>query len=430
MSEEEKFDVIIIGAGPAGLSCAYILAKEGKNVLVVERGDTPGCKNVTGGRLYTYALDMLLPGLSEEAALERKVTHEQIMMLDKDRSINIDYHEPSFNADGQTAMSYTVLRANFDQWLAGKAEETGAVIVCGIKVDDLIEEEGKIVGIIAGEDRMYADYVVAADGVNSFMAQKAGLIGDVKTENLGVGLKEVIELPAKTIEERFNLKPEEGAARMILGCTEGVNGGAFLYTNKNSISLGCVFVLKEMAHHKKSVHDIFQDLKTHPSIYPLLEGGKPVEYGAHLVPEAGYRGVPKKLYREGFLMVGDAAGFVINKGYTIRGIDLAILSGIAAAKAIILAADPADIGIAYSKELQNVKLMQTMKAAEGFTGILEISRLFSTYPKLAADVFQTLFTVSGEVPRSLKKDVMELSKKNGLSVWQLLQDVWKGVRSV
>ncbi len=122
---------------------------------------------------------------------------------------------------------------------------------------------------------------------------------------------------------------------MILGCTEGIHGGGFLYTNQDSISLGCVFMPEEVAAHGKSVHEIFQDFKMHPAIYPLIADGETVEYGAHLVSEEGYRGIPKKLYRDGFLMVGDAAGFVINTGYSIRGIDLAIVSGVAAARAII-----------------------------------------------------------------------------------------------
>jgi electron transfer flavoprotein-quinone oxidoreductase len=101
LSSEDKFDAIIIGAGPAGSACAYTLAKEGRSVLMIERGDTPGSKNVTGGRLYTYALELLEPGLFSEAALERKVTHEQIMMLSGDRSVSIDYHNPAYNAAGQ-----------------------------------------------------------------------------------------------------------------------------------------------------------------------------------------------------------------------------------------------------------------------------------------------------------------------------------------
>ncbi|OPX84828.1 MAG: Electron transfer flavoprotein-ubiquinone oxidoreductase [Pelotomaculum sp. PtaB.Bin104] len=398
--------------------------------MVIERGDTPGSKNVTGGRVYTYALEMLDEGLYEEAALERRVTHEQIMMLGGDRTVCIDYQDPSFNESGQVPMSYTVLRAGFDEWLAGKAEEMGAMLACGIKVDALIEKDGKIVGVVAGEDEMYAGVVVAADGVNSFMAQKAGLIKDIEAHSVGVGVKEVIELPAETIEQRFNLKADEGAARMILGCTEGIHGGGFLYTNKESISLGCVFMPEEAAHKKRSVHEIFQELKMHPAVYPLIEDGKTIEYGAHLVTEAGYRGIPKKLYREGFLMVGDAAGFVINTGYSIRGIDLAIISGIAAARAIIGAGETADIGPSYMKELENMKLLPTMKAVDGYYDVLETPWIYDKAPNLAADVFKNLFTVTGEVPGKIRKDIMKLVKANGLSVWQLIKFGFKGMKAL
>ncbi len=431
MSSEDKFDAIIVGAGPAGSACAYTLAKAGRNVLVIERGDTPGCKNVTGGRLYTYALEMLDEDLYEEAALERRVTHEQIMMLSGERAITIDFHQPGFNPEAKPPMSFTVLRAVFDEWLAAKAEEKGAIVACGIKVDQLIEQEGKIVGVIAGEDEMYADIVIAADGVNSFMAQQAGLIRDIPAKTVGVGVKEVIELPEKTIEERFNLQAGEGAARMLLGCTEGIHGGGFLYTNQQSISLGCVFTPEEAAQHKKSVHEIFQDIKMHPAIAPLIAGGETIEYSAHLVSEAGYRGIHKKLYREGFLMIGDAAGFVINTGYSIRGIDLAIVSGIAAARAVITAGDNvAAAGSYYMQELNHLKLMPTMKAADGYFEILETPWIYDKVPNLANDVFNSLFKVSGEVPQSMKNTVMGAMKANGLSLWQLIQLGIKGVKSL
>lgn len=430
MSEAEKFDAIIIGAGPAGVACAYTLAKAGKEVLLIERADTPGAKNVTGGRFYTYALEMVDEGLTEEAALERKVTHEQIMLLSGDRAINIEYQDPSFNQAGRAPQSYTILRARFDEWFAGKAEEMGAMVACGIKVDDLIEKGGKIVGVIAGEDEMLADVVIAADGVNSFIAQKAGLIQDIPAHSVGVGVKEIIELSPKIIEARFNLKQDEGAARMILGCTEGIHGGGFLYTNQDSISLGAVFMPEEVARHGKSVHEIFQELKMHPAIHPLLEGGETVEYGAHLVSEDGFRGIPKKLYREGLLMVGDAAGFVINTGSSIRGIDLAVLSGIAAARAIINEADTAKVGPAYVKELTRVRLLPTMKAVDGYKDLLDIPRLYTSYPNLAVDVFAHLFTVDGQVPPSMKKEIKGLIKKNGLSIWQLIKDGLRGYKSV
>lgn len=430
MSEEEKFNAIIIGAGPAGAACAYTLAKAGKEVLLIERGDTAGSKNVTGGRIYTYALEMLEEGITAEAPLERKVSHEQIMMLSDHQAISIDFHNPAFNQAGQVPQSYTILRSRFDEWLAGKAEEAGAVLACGIKVDDLITENNKVAGVIAGEDNMYADIVVGADGVNSFMAQKAGLIKDISAAELGVGVKEIIELSSKSIKERFNLKGDEGAARMILGCTEGIHGGGFLYTNQQSISLGCVFSPQEAARHGKSVHAIFEELKMHPSIYPLIDGGETVEYQAHLVSEAGYRGIPKKLYRDGFLMVGDAAGLVINTGYSIRGIDLAILSGIAAARAIIDETDTAKVGSAYMNELNKTQLIPTMQAVDGYFDMLEIPRIYSSYPQLAARVFADLFTVDGKIPVSMKKQLKAGLTNSGISFWQLIKDGFKGVRKV
>ncbi len=430
MSEADKMDVIIIGAGPAGIACAYTLAKAGKEVLVIERAEPPGAKNVTGGRLYSYALEMVDKGLTTEAALERKITHEQIMMLGEDKAINIDYHDPAFNSDGKVAQSYSILRARFDEWFAGKAEEMGAMVACGIKVDQLIEKDGKIVGVIAGEDEMYADMVIAADGVNSLIAQQAGLIKDIPAHSVGVGVKEVIELPAKIIQERFNLKADEGAARMILGCTEGIHGGGFLYTNQDSISLGCVFMPEEVAAHGKSVHEIFQDFKMHPAIYPLIADGQTVEYGAHLVGEEGYRGIPKKLYREGLLMVGDAAGFVINTGYSIRGIDLAIVSGVAAARAIINTHESAQVGPAYMKELQNVELLPTMKAVDGYADLLAIPRIYTTYPNIATGVFERLFTIDGKTPKSIIKEIKKVIKTNGLSYWQLFKDGLRGYKSV
>lgn len=432
MSDEGIFDAIIIGAGPAGSACAYTLAKEGKEVLLIERGDTPGSKNVTGGRLYTYALEALDRGLYEEAtpSLERKVTHEQIMLLSNDRAVTIDYHDPSFNKADQVPVSYTVLRGNFDEWLAGKAEEMGAMVACGIKVDELVEKDGKIVGVIAGEDEIQARVIVAADGVNSFMAQKAGLIGDITAKNTGVGLKEVIYLSAPTIDERFNLENGEGAARMLLGCTEGIHGGGFLYTNRESISLGCVLMPQELAKREKAGHEILQDLKMHPSIRPLIEGGETVEYGAHLVPEAGYGGIPSQLYREGFLVAGDAAGLVINTGYSIRGIDMAIISGIAAARAIIAAQNTAEVGPLYIKGLQEMKLVPTMQEVAGFTDILETPWIYDRVPNLVNDVFSSLFSVSGEVPERIRKNVTGLIKKNGLTVWELIKFGIKGVKSL
>ncbi len=405
MDEEEsdRFDAIIIGAGPAGAACAYALARAGKQVLMIERADTPGAKNVTGGRFYTYALEMLDNGLTAKAeeALERKVTHEQMMMLDGERSLCIDYGDPSFAEEGKVPESYTVLRATFDEWLSGQAEEKGAMLVCGIRVDELIERDGGIVGVRAGGDEMFADIVVAADGANSLMGQKAGLIDDVRVEHMLVGAKETIALPARTIEDRFALAAGEGASRLALGGARGVNGGVFIYTNRESISFGCVLLPSVLAQKHLSVHDLLQDVKMHPAIRPLLEGGTTIEYSAHLCPEAGLKAVPEKLFRTGFLMAGDAAGFAVNQGYTVRGIDLAILSGLAAANAIISTSVPEDVGAVYTEQLDALGVHRAMQMASRFPEIEDDPRIFAIYPKLANDIFSTVYHLDPDSRRPL-----------------------------
>ncbi|MDR7868531.1 MAG: FAD-dependent oxidoreductase [Sporomusaceae bacterium] len=427
MSADEKFDAIIIGAGPAGSACAYVLAREGKSVLLVERGVTAGSKNVTGGRLYTYALEMVEPGLYKRAPLQRKVVREQIMMLGAKSAVTVDYADFEFGEE--VPQSYTVLRAPFDEWFAAEAEAKGAMVATGILVDELLEENGKIVGIRAGEDEMYADVVIAADGVNSLIGQKAGLRDDITPHLVGVGVKEIIELPDDVIAARFNLSGDEGAARLALGCTEGTSGGMFLYTNKGSVSLGIVFNPEQAAKRGKKIQEILQDLKMHPAIAPLIEGGTTAEYGAHLVPEVGLSGMPKKLYCDGLVMVGDAAGFGINTGMIIRGIDLAIVSGLAAANAVIEAADAAAVGPLYEKQLEKLSLMPSMRLFAGWHKILEMPRMFSEYPALANDAMKFMFTVDGKVPARMDKAMLQIVGRH-VTFGQLLADGWRGYRAL
>jgi electron transfer flavoprotein-quinone oxidoreductase len=424
---EEQFDVIVVGAGLAGLAAAYTLAKTGREVLVIERGTVAGSKNVSGGRLYSYALEQIEPGLTAQARLERAVTREQIMLLDGDRAVTLEYSDPAYAH--QPPQSYTVLRAVFDEWFAERVEAEGAIIAAGVQVDGLMEEDGRVVGVVAGGDEMRARVIVAADGVNSLLAQKAGLRPDLTPHEIGVGIKEVIALPAQTIESRFHLSPDEGAARMILGGSRGVNGGAFLYTNRESVSLGCVFLPARLAEERVAVHELFQDIKTHPAIAALIEGGQTVEYGAHLVPEAGWRHVPQPLHRPGLLVAGDAAGLVINQGYTIRGMDLALLSGLAAANAIKANDDVEAIGPAYVQELERLGLPAAMQQFERFPALMENPRLFTVYPALAADLFQTLYTLDTAVAPPLRKGLWQTVRQN-TSLRELVKDGWAVARAL
>jgi electron transfer flavoprotein-quinone oxidoreductase len=427
MMSDNEFDVIVAGAGPAGSACAYTLAKAGKNVLLLERGDSAGAKNVSGGRLYTYALEMVEPDLYKRAPLQRKIVREQIMMLSEKAATTVDY--TNFALGEGVPQSHSVIRASLDEWFAGEAEGQGATFASGMLVDGLLEENGKIVGIKVGEDEMRADYVVAADGVNSLLGQKAGLFPDVNKHSVGIGVKETIELPEAVISQRFGVKNDEGAARVAIGCTDGISGGGFLYTNKNSISLGIVFNPDQAGKSTRHIQDIFQDFKMHPAIMALIEGGTSIEFGGHIVPETGYHGIPKQLHREGMMVVGDAAQFGINTGMIIRGMDLAIVSGLAAAQGILKAKNTAEAGPAYMQQLEELMVLPNMRAYAEFHGIFELTRVFKEYPEIANEALQFLFTVDGKVPPPMLKKLLKIVKSK-VSFGQMAADAWKGYRSV
>jgi len=424
---DDKFDAIVVGAGPAGCACAYVLAREGKNVLLVERGDSAGAKNVSGGRLYTYALEMIEPGMYQRAPLQRKIVREQIMLLGERAATTIDYFDPGLGE--KVPQSYSVVRAKLDEWFAGEVEAKGATLASAVVVDGLIEENDTIVGIRAGEEEMRSDVVVAADGINSLLGRKAGLFDDVEGHAVGVGIKETIELPDSVISARFAVKDDEGVARVAIGCTDGISGGAFLYTNKGSISLGIVFNPAQAAKQGRHIQEILQDFKMHPAILALIEGGTTVEYGAHLVPEVGYRGIPERLYRDGMVVIGDAARFGINTGLIIRGMDLAMVSGLAAAQAVLQAESTEDVGPLYMEKLEELMLLGEERAYQNFHKIFEIPRVFREVPKLANEAMQFLFTVDGKVPTPMVPGLMDVVRRN-VSLGQVLADGWKAYRSL
>ncbi|MCX5853848.1 MAG: FAD-dependent oxidoreductase, partial [Deltaproteobacteria bacterium] len=323
----DKFDVIIAGAGLAGLGAAYTLAGKGLEVLVLERGDYPGAKNVTGGRLYLNPVRRLFPGLFEEAPLERFITHEGVSLLAKDRSVNIVYSGNELRE--QPHQSYSILRAKFDRWLAEKVEEKGGMIISKTRVDDVIKESGRIMGVVAWGDELRADVVIACDGVLSLLSEKAGLRTPGAPHDNALGIKEVIALDSGLINDRFNLEGNEGTARLFVGeVTRGKFGGGFLYTNKESVSLGVVVGIQDVAGDERSIDvpALLDEFKGRPEIAPLIKGGSTVEYSAHVIPEGGFKGMGN-LYGNGILAAGDAAGLALNIGFTVRGMEYALASG-------------------------------------------------------------------------------------------------------
>ncbi|NIM95732.1 MAG: FAD-dependent oxidoreductase, partial [Anaerolineales bacterium] len=369
----EKVEFVVVGAGLSGLATAMVLAEAGAEVLVVERGDYPGSKNVTGGRLYLAPVRPYLSDLWESAPFERQVVKERLTMMAPHSSTTLELNSQRFKETSHS--SFTLLHATFDRWFADQAAERGALVIPGYKVDDLMIKDGVVCGIVSSGDSIQADAVVAADGVLSFMAQKAGMRAKLEPDHSAVAAKEVIELNSETINERFGVGEDEGATHLFFGSiTEGVPGGGFIYTNKGSLSIGLVLTLQHLMEtssveenvnsNSPSPHDMLEAFKVRPEIQPLIDGGHSVEYSAHVIPEGGFQSL-SRLVTDGMVVVGDAAGFTMNMGVTVRGLDFALASGVMAGRALLRARETQDFSSAslsyYETMLKESFVWQDLK---------------------------------------------------------------------
>jgi electron transfer flavoprotein-quinone oxidoreductase len=429
----ERFDAIVVGAGPAGSAAALTLARKGFSTLLVERGRAPGVKGMFGGRIYSWALHDLLPEWAKDCPVERYVIRENLAFLTEDASLAIAYESPKLG-QGRAA-SFTALRARFDSWLAKKAQEAGAVLVTGIRVDDLWREDGRVRGVaVAPNDRVAADLVVIAEGATSTLVQKAGLRSDLAPREVSVGVKETIELPAETIQERFGLGEKEGAAFVFAGqASLGLRGGGFLYTNQATVSLGLVVSSEDLAQKKVEIQEVQTRFRMHPTVQRWLRGGKVVEYSAHLVPELGAGMVPR-LWGDGVLVAGDAAGFLINNGYTFRGVDLAIASGIAAGEAAEAARTAGGMSAAnlsaYEKFLRVRNVLTDLERFRRAPLYLKNERLFDVYPRMLMEMAERVYTVDGTGKPRLLDIVLEQASSADVPKLKLLLDLLQGARSM
>jgi electron transfer flavoprotein-quinone oxidoreductase len=428
---EPDFEVIVIGAGVAGCVAANQLAQQGRSVLLIERGEAPGSKNLSGGVLYSRGIQQVFPGFLDQAPVERRITRNYINFLNGDSSVAIDYKDARL-ADPVNAV--TVLRAKLDPWLAAQCEEAGALLMPGVRVDRVLTEQGTVVGVQAGDDELRCKVVVAADGVNSFIAKEAGLREKEPLNHLAVGVKSVISLPRETIEARFNLTGDEGAAFAVVGdCTDGVGGGGFLYTNIASLSVGIVVRLDDLTAKQKVVTDIFDHFLQHQFIAPYLDGGELLEYGCHLVAEGGLHMIGE-IVTDGMVVVGDAAGLTLNTGLTVRGMDLAVGSAVAAAEAIGAALDAKDTSKAalagYRERLFASYVGQDMKTYARAPSFLEVERMYKQYGELLANVLYGAFNLDTQPREHLAKVARKSLARSPLKMRQLVRDGIAGARAL
>jgi len=427
----DEFDVIVVGAGPAGVTAAYQLAQAGLQVLVIERGAQPGSKNVSGGLIYSKIYNEIYPNFWESAPVERAIAGHGIVFLGESGSTAIDFRtqeglNPPYNA-------FSVLRARFDPWLAEQAEAAGAMILSGFRVDELLMDGQRVIGVNAGGDKLLAKVVVIAEGTRSQLLKKAGLREDFEAKVVSLGIKEVIKLPTETITDRFQcVSDEEGMAYTLVGNTEGIEGGGFLYTNKDTLSLGVVVKISSLYASKRQPHEVLEQFKSHPFISRLIRGGEVVEYSAQTVHRGGFHLIPQ-LYGDGYVVVGSAARLLLNNVMTMRGMDVAVASASAAAQAIIDAQSQGDFSAAtlsgYERHFKETSVYQDMDTFKKTYALLENKRLFEVYPDLACSVMEDMFAVRSTPARKLYPSLRE-NMRGKISWLDLLRDAYQIARGI
>ncbi|WP_225336332.1 FAD-dependent oxidoreductase [Halomicrobium urmianum] len=399
-----EFDAIVVGAGLAGSAAALTMAQRDLDVLVIERGSYPGAKNVFGGVLYTPTIRELAD--LDDAPLERYVAEKRFAMLTEDDETAVsmrpgDWHDPPHND------SYTVLRGDFDEWFAAQAAEAGATLVTETTVTGLIRDGGRIVGVETDrpDGALRAPMVVLAEGGNSLVSEGADLKRTERREHVAVGVKEVLEFPERdgVVEDRFRLDGDAGVSYHYFG-TGAVGdafGGGFVYTNDDTVSVGLAYRLSDAATAQPDPAGTLDAFKSHPAVAPLLRDARTVEYTAKTIPEGGVESVPD-LVHDGALIVGDAAGLVLNNGIHLEGTNMAVESGYYAGQAVADAVSAGHVDrtalTAYPDALADSFVVRNL---ERYDWLMEAARedqdlLFEELPRAVADAGAEYFRMDRE----------------------------------
>lgn len=430
---EERFDAIVIGAGPSGNAAAYYMAKEGLKVLQLERGEYPGSKNVQGAILYADALEKLIPDFREDAPLERHVIEQRLWMLDDTSYMGMHYRSEDFNEERPNR--YTIIRAQFDKWFSRRVREAGAVLLCETTVTELLRNAaGRVIGVRTDREdgRVFADVVVLAEGVNGLVSQRAGLRPELNPETVALAVKEMHFLPREVIESRFNLKGDEGVVIEAMGTiTAGMTGTGFIYTNQELLSIGIGCLVSDFVETGATPYDLLDRFKNHPSVKPLLANSEYKEYSAHLIPEGGYKEIPE-LYGDGWLIVGDAGCFV--NAVHREGSNLAMTTGRIAGETIVrlkrLREAPTRQNLAeYKSWLDDTFVMKDLKKYKDIPKFLHGNKqFFGLYPRLISQAAQNWFRVDG-VDKQAKEKAILTSFRKGRTLTGLIGDAFKLARA-
>jgi electron transfer flavoprotein-quinone oxidoreductase len=414
----EGFDAIVVGAGPAGSSAAIGLARRGANVLLLERGEYPGAKNMFGGMMtYCPAAEELVPGFWQKAPWERAVTKRTLTVAGDGSSTSLVFQAASLSdrpaagagsTSDRTLTGFTLFRPLFDRWLADQAVAEGVTLLTSCLADRVVTREGAVRGVrLAGSgDVVEAPLVVACDGALSLFAKHGGLHEGFTAEQVGLGVRALYALDEAVVNERFGLAGREGATSEFLGCTEGVRGGGFIYTQRDALSVGIVVHLDSLKERGIPPYDLLDRFTASPQVAQLLRGARLVEYSAHLLGEAGL-GMTPRLSAAGLLVAGDAAGFCYTNGLITEGMNLAMTSGLIAAQVGAEALAAGDVSQRrlelYARQLRRSFVLRDLRTFRNAIGFMHRDRLFTDYPQVVSALMEGVYRSDGVPKRRIAR---------------------------
>ena len=426
------FDTIVVGAGPAGSTAAWRLAREGRKVALIERGAYPGAKNLFGGMIYSQELARHFPHFISEAPIERPVTSHVTWLLGRERSLNLGFASEAFAEAPYNG--FTAFRSRFDRWLADEAVRAGALLVPSTVVDDLIIENGRVAGVVARREAgaLRAPVVICADGILSLLGQKAGLVTKQHPSHYSLGVRETLAMDAGTIEDRFQIGPQGGCAALFLGhWPQGLQGGGFIYTNRDTLSVGFVAQLPSLEARGVNILEALDAFKAQPAVRRMIQGAERLEYGAHLVPEGGWRMRPR-LVRDGLMLAGDAGALVLAAGVIYEGVHYAMHSGLLAAETALEALAEGDATVRvlsrYEKRLNRSYVHRNLKTFRHVPGLLNTPRFYSHFPDAACQAAEEFFRAEEGGHRKIFPLLRRhLGRGGRLALWK---DLWRMARAV